>query len=492
MADPLERLRDADPVPGGGSAPAFASVMARVRADGAPADGDLRRDERCGRHRAGRRDDGRRRHTWARAARPALGVAAALAVVALVVFVAVGHRGGSVSSTPAVQHRATPGSSVPAPISLMPRHGGMPGLVTTAVTFGAGSDLTAAFEQCATCTTHFRSNIDADGEDRWTATSTDSGRTWRVGRHGAPSWQLGQESQSGQNIWANGYQGNTPVIFVSHDDGQTYRVAHTHSTSATAVTPSSDSTLTISDGTVWVFATRCTAGFCHAVVLSGAVGGNQLTVTAAQPALRPHRNFLDAIISAHGRDVYLTGVDDATDLQTFASHDGGRSWVQVTYPCTRPVEGEVQAVSTRSLWAVCLTTSTPDRRTKGGSSVPGRPEEIIRRSSDGGHHWTTSSDLAEEEPTLDAVSDQIAWMTGANGTIERTDDGGQTWQTVLKVSGGDFGAAPVILGPSTATIVFTVTRGTVAAHDRRTDLVAYRTTDGGAHWTATLIRLPKA
>jgi hypothetical protein len=33
--------------------------------------------------------------------------------------------------------------------------------------------------------------------------------------------------------------------------------------------------------------------------------------------------------------------------------------------------------------------------------------------------------------------------------------------------------------------------GTVAGHDRRTELVAYRTTDGGAHWRSTLIHLPR-
>jgi hypothetical protein len=43
----------------------------------------------------------------------------------------------------------------------------------------------------------------------------------------------------------------------------------------------------------------------------------------------------------------------------------------------------------------------------------------------------------------------------------------------------------------TAAIVITATTGSLGAHDRRTDLVAYRTTDGGTHWTPTVITLPR-
>lgn len=54
------------------------------------------------------------------------------------------------------------------------------------------------------------------------------------------------------------------------------------------------------------------------------------------------------------------------------------------------------------------------------------------------------------------------------------------------------GADPAvgIESSTTATVVVAATTGTRAAHTRRTELVAYRTVDGGSHWTHTLIHLP--
>ena len=484
--DPLDLLREADPVPDGGAAPALAQMMAVVRDFGAPAS-DLSRDRRDRRDQGDAErppQPGRRRGAgWVRVLRPALGVAAALAVVAAIVLLAVDHGNRSDRLSPTVTTIQEPATTVPAPDSLMPRHGGMVGLVANLSTSGSGSNLTAAFIQCATCTTRFRSNA----EGRWTATSSDGGRTWHVGRHAAPTWEIGQEVQSGQTIWATGSQGSTPVIFVSHDGGRTYRVA------PTPVAPSSDSPITIADGTVWAFGSRCTTGgHCRGVVLSGPVGGSRLTATAAQPALRPRRGEVNAAVSARGADAYVTTGEAAAgaDLQTFASHDGGRSWTRVTYPCRRPTEGDVEASGAGSLWAVCLGTRPGPRAAK-GPIQPGKPIDTLLRSSDGGRHWTTLPvSLAVQQPTLDPVSDQVAWLTGENGTVQRTTDGGQSWRTVLRLPARQGLGQLVVRSGSAATIVVEVTAGTVAGHDRRTELVAYRTTDGGAHWQATLVHLP--
>ena len=473
-ADPLERLRSADPAAEGGNAPPFETVMANVRASGELPGGEGRRaPDRT-------RSD---RPAWTRALRPGLGVAAALGVIAVIVFAVARHGAGPSTPTAVTtgQHPSSPVPAVPAPSSLVPRHGGMRGVVVNLYAFGAGLDLTADFDQCATCTTRFRANDEA----RWTARSTDGGQTWRVGRPATPAGTLGEAAQSGRTIWSTGSRGNAPAVFVSHDDGQTYTAADT------AATPSADSALTIDDGTVWALGNRCTGGRCHGVVLSGPVGGGRLVATATQPALRPHRNYVDAVLSAHGPDVYITGGNDTTDLQTFASHDGGRSWTQVTYPCARPVEGIVEATGSQSLWAMCLGSKTI-RRSVGSSPAPEREIETIRRSSDGGHHWTTTpASLAVQGATLDAVSDQVAWLVGQHGAVQRTSDGGQTWQTVLQVpaSGGN---APqlTVRDAETATVVVAAIAGSVTRHDRRTELVAYRTSDGGVHWTPTVIHLP--
>ena len=47
-----------------------------------------------------------------------------------------------------------------------------------------------------------------------------------------------------------------------------------------------------------------------------------------------------------------------------------------------------------------------------------------------------------------------------------------------------------VQSPTTATVVAVVTRGHVDGHAKRTDFVAYRTTDGGQTWRPSVVRLP--
>ena len=421
----------------------------------------------------------RRAGRWMGALRPGLGIAASVAVVIAVVLIAAGSHGHRGVSTPAAPHPAAV-TAPPAPASLLPAHGGMRGLLSTPQLFGSGADLTAIFDQCPSCHTQLHG-----GGTLWSSRSVDGGRTWKTERVSASKMNLGMEVQAGDAVWATGDLGQTPTIFVSHDDG------HHYTSAATAATPASQSPLTISDGTVWALGNRCDGHSCRAVVLSGPVGGERLAATSSQPGLRPHVNGVQAVIGAHGSTVVITGGYAAIDLQTLVSHDAGRSWTRVSYPCRRPVEGDVYPTSAQSLWAVCLATKAPPKTAGNGTFVPGTPQDIIRRSSDGGRHWTTTATLAQPQPTLSAVTDQVAWITGANGTIKRTTDGGQTWQTVLQTPAGADGAAELaVQDTQTATIVVAASTGSVADHRRRTDLVAYRTTDGGAHWTPTVIKLP--
>ena len=423
----------------------------------------------------------RPRGRWMGALGPGLGIIATVAIVVAIVVIAGGSHARRDVTTPATVH-PVPETALPAPTSLLPAHGGMRGLLSTPQLFGSGSDLTAIFGQCPSCRTRLR------GEGTlWQSRSVDGGRTWHTERVSTPKTaDLGMAAQAGDAIWATGDFGETtPAIFVSHDDGPRYTAA------ATAATPAADSPLTISDGTVWALGNRCDGHTCRPVVLSGPVGGDRLTATASQPGLPPHVNGVQAVIGAHGSTVVFNSVNSATDLQTFVSHDAGRSWTRVSYPCQRPVEGDIHPTSAQSLWAVCLATRAPAKATRNGTSVPGAPQDIIRRSSDGGHHWTTTSTLTQEQPTLSAVTDQVAWITGANGTVKRTTDGGQTWQTVLQTPvGADGGAELAVQDAQTATTVVAASTGGVTDHRRRTNLVSYRTTDGGAHWTPTVIKLP--
>ena len=409
---------------------------------------------------------------------PGLGLAATVGVVVLIVVIAGGARVRTSATTPSTVP-AVPGTP-PAPTSLLPAHGGMRGLLSSPSAFGSGSQLNAIFEQCAQC----RNRLHGGGT-LWTSHSTNSGLTWRTTRISAPkNIDLGALVQSGDTVWTSGDLGDTPTIFVSHDGGRRFAAA------TTAATPASQSQLTIDDGTVWALGNHCDGHICHAVVLSGPVGGDRLTATASQPALRPHVNGVQAMVEAHGSTAVVTGGFAATDLQTFISHNAGRSWSEVSYPCDRPVEGDVYPTSDRSLWAVCLATRAPAR--SAGRERLGTPQDIIRRSNDSGRHWTTTTTLAQLQPTLTPVTDEDAWMIGFSGTVKRTTDGGRTWQTVLQAAvPHESGPQLVVQDAQTATIVVTATAGSLGAHDRRTDLVAYRTTDGGIHWTPTVITLPR-
>ena len=411
---------------------------------------------------------------------PGLGLAATVGVVVLIVVIAGGARVRTSATTPSTL-RAVPGTPPPAPTSLLPAHGGMRGVLSSPSVFGSGSRLNAIFEQCAQCRNRLRG-----ATTLWGSHSADSGRTWRTTRISAPKHihHLGAFVQSGDTVWTSGDLGNTPTIFVSHDGGRRLAAA------TTAATPASQSQLTIDDGTVWALGNRCNGHTCRAVVLSGPVGGDRLTATASQPALRRHVNGVQAMIEAHGSTVLVTGAFAAIDLQTFVSHDAGRSWREVSYPCDRPVEGNLFATSDRSLWADCLATRAPYRPV--GHVRVGTPQDIIRRSNDSGRHWTTTATLAQLQPTLTPVSDEDAWMIGFSGTVKRTTDGGRTWQTVFQAPVPyESGPQLVVQDAQSAAIVVTATTGSVGAHDRRTDLVAYRTTDGGTHWTHTVITLPR-
>src|SRR6185295_14515409 len=79
---------------------------------------------------------------------------------------------------------------------------------------------------------------------------------------------------------------------------------------------------------------------------------------------------------------------------------------------------------------------------------------------------------------VSAVSAQVAWASGANGTVLRTTDGGQTWQRLVVPGPGDDQALDF--------------RDVDAISDRVAYILSigagpssriYKTTDGGAHWT---------
>ena len=86
---------------------------------------------------------------------------------------------------------------------------------------------------------------------------------------------------------------------------------------------------------------------------------------------------------------------------------------------------------------------------------------------------------------VSAVSDQVAWASGTNGTVLRTSDGGTTWQT-LAVPGADtLDFRDIDAIDDTTAYVLSIGSGELSR--------IYKTTDAGRTWTEQFVnRDPKA
>ena len=91
-------------------------------------------------------------------------------------------------------------------------------------------------------------------------------------------------------------------------------------------------------------------------------------------------------------------------------------------------------------------------------------------------HWEAQqSGVTERLRGVSAVSDQVAWASGANGTVVRTADGGASW-TKLPVPDADkLDFRDVDAVSETTAYILSIGVGPASR--------IYKTTDAGAHWT---------
>jgi hypothetical protein len=460
--DPIERLRHADPASDGGNAPAFADVMAHIRreekglAPGGPSTWRLR---------------------WLHVLGPAVGVAATVAIVAVVVIAAGAHHPGR-RVAPTVTGVA-PSAQVPSPVSLLPPRGGMRGLLLGASVAGSGSTLRVSFVQCTNC----GDSTPPDARElNWSALSTDGGRHWQTRREQVLLLSFGLALPDSRNVWEFGYapHAGDPSFYVSHDSGRSYR-------SVDAPSNSGFESVTLGGGEAWTLGVRCVHYRCRSSVLHGQAAGSRLSRTATQPSGMPTRRAPASLpVAGYGERAYV-GEGDQRHL--YVTDDDGQNWSRTTYPCPAATRiGDLTSTG-EVVWITCGPVEPAAPR---DGSQPSRehanPPVTVRRSDDGGQNWQTPDPAFHGTVGLLAVSPQTAWADRANGELQRTTNGGRSWRTVLRGAGAD--PAVDIESSTTATVVATATTGTRAAHTRRTELVAYRTVDGGSHWTHTLIHLP--
>jgi hypothetical protein len=422
-------------------------------------------------HGFGRRP--RSRRGWLHVLVPVLATAAVAGVVAVVVL-AGGHRAEPTLPGPA----PAPSVQVPSPVSLLPSRGGMHGLLLEVSVVGSGSTLRVSFVQCPNC----GNGTPPDARElNWSSTSIDGGQHWQTRREQVGLLTFGLAVPEDPNVWTFGYgpHAGDPGFYDSHDSGRSYR-------KASAPSNSGFEPVTLGDGEAWTLGVRCVHYRCRSSVLHGQAAGSSLSQTAAQPPGMPTRRAPTSLtVAGYGEQAYVA---EGGHRRLYMTDDGGQSWSRASYPCSAgTLINELTSPGGGAVWVSCA----PPLKVKPDGQPSRKRVHLpvtIRRSADSGRDWQTPDPAFHGTEELVAVTPQIAWADDRTGALQRTTNGGRSWQTVLRGAG----PAPAINieSSTTATVVATATVGTPAAHNRRTELIAYRTVDGGTHWTHTLIHLP--
>ncbi len=76
-----------------------------------------------------------------------------------------------------------------------------------------------------------------------------------------------------------------------------------------------------------------------------------------------------------------------------------------------------------------------------------------------------------------AVSDQVCWATGAQGTVLRTTDGGATWRQRIVPGAGDLDFRDIHAFDDQTAFILSVGAGDLSR--------IYKTSDGGATWASS-------
>ena len=248
--------------------------------------------------------------------------------------------------------------------------------------------------------------------------------------------------------------------------------------------------VSVADGTVWANAERCRGPYeCVYPVLRGPASGSRLTPVPTTPGNRGDLNII-AVSSSSAYMFSPTG--DAGARQAWVTADGGSTWQSVAPGCPENLITVFPTVGHRggTIWRSCAPNS------HGAPDSDGHQKLGI--STDGGRRWVYRS-VPLSVRTLYPESAQIAWAQALSGATLRTDDGGRSWHTVwtvnknLSLPHASFGHAPTLTARSAtaATEIVPVTHADARDHRTLTNLLAYRTTDGGTHWQRIAVGLPQ-
>lgn len=163
-----------------------------------------------------------------------------------------------------------------------------------------------------------------------------------------------------------------------------------------------------------------------------------------------------------------------TGYRFYRSFNGGNDWNLVSY---RDPVGFFDFVDTNNGWAVTMPSDSAMT-----------PAWTIIHTTDGGLNWTPQYQVpANDDRSFNALQFtdlNHGWVTGGNGMLLKTVDGGQHWAAVTN-SGHTTGIDNTTGTDSKALFFLDANTGwiTVEHHDDN-GLEILHTTDGGASWTS--------
>jgi photosystem II stability/assembly factor-like uncharacterized protein len=288
----------------------------------------------------------------------------------------------------------------------------------------------------------------------------------RVGRQ-----QGGGAAQSGAGSGIARY-------FVTHDGGRSWTVA------PTAAPNEGGSVASLVGSEVWAVGLAL-----NATILHGPATGAGLIAPASQPI---HGGYTNVHVEGAGAGTAYV-VNGDVPRQAFATHDDGRTWQRLMPPpCTgKHAFARLDGAFGQTVWLTC----------SGGKD---RAPRLVR-SLDGGRSWRQLPvDWGNDGPQqLTAVNAHDAWALNGDGELLRTTNAGTTWQPVWSAT--DARVSPLSLpitkltasplpilsvqSADSASIVTLLNRGTTGRAAKLTNLVVYRTTNGGQSWQAYPVRL---
>ena len=275
-----------------------------------------------------------------------------------------------------------------------------------------------------------------------------------------------------------------PDLFVSHDDGASWR----SSSGLRGVVA-----LVAVGRSVWALDESCPqpatnpSAACELTLLVSTNGGRSWARAPRQPPLRsfersavgdPELSTWLVRPSLGSADIVLPPAARGAAATIDQTTNAGAAWRTVRAPCAAGgLTTEFATAPNGALWLVCA-----------GEPGVGNQEKSVVRSLDGGKTWSTSGPVCELGSTtckpampfggylggLAALSSSTVFYVGGRSSLTVTRNAGRSWTALPGFSGDASGTADVTF--------FNVRDGWAIDESFGGHAVLWRTSDGGLHW----------